>query len=231
MGRLALHSVRTIGTDVYDLLRQDILNLQRKPGEPIDSNQLAGELRVSRAPVRDALMRLRTEGLVHMLPQRGTYVSRISLQRVGEECFLRKSLELSVIPHFLKRSGPQAMAAFQKCIQEQKDALESGDYLWLQRCDDAFHGVLFLVANKAMCWNLIQSESGHYQRIRLLSLWQRDISSNVVDEHVAIMEAARQKDEAGLSLILRSHLSRLVDQERQLVEAYPHYFDDSAACL
>lgn len=230
MGRLTVKPARTISTGVYDILQEDILQLRRKPGESIDSNEIAADLSVSRAPVRDALIKLERDGLVDIFPQRGTYVSRINLKRVDEECFLRRSLELSVLPLFLKQCGSDALSQFSKCILLQKQALEDKDYVSLQEYDDAFHSVFFLAAHKELCWSLIQSASGHYKRIRLLSLWEHDISAGVVEEHEEILRTVRLCDEFALAELMCSHLSRLVVQEGLFREKHPDYFtDDSGA--
>jgi DNA-binding GntR family transcriptional regulator len=61
----------------YDLLRTEILDLTLPPGSPIDEVQLAERLSLSRTPIREALARLASEGLVDTLPNRSTIVSHI----------------------------------------------------------------------------------------------------------------------------------------------------------
>ena len=62
---------------VYEILRDDILNLVLPPGSPIDEIQLSERLSMSRTPIREALVRLAGEGLVTTLPNRSTVVSNI----------------------------------------------------------------------------------------------------------------------------------------------------------
>lgn len=222
-----LQPVQNIGTEVYTILRQEILLLRRKPGEPIDIKQIENDLQVSRAPVRDALIKLRGDGLVDVRPQRGTYVSRIDLSRVEEERFLRNSLELSVLPIFLKESSEAAFTKLSKCIRQQREAQENGDYAGMQKYDDAFHAVFFLTAKKEMCWNLIQAISGHYMRIRLISLLENDIADGVVAEHEKLLEAAMQGSAERLIELSQSHFSRLTMQEKSFVQKYPDYFSEN----
>lgn len=224
MQQSLMQSVQNISTNVYDILRRDILTFRRKPGEPIDMKQISNDLQVSRAPVRDALMKLRVDGLVDIFPQRGTYVSKIDLSRVEEERFLRKSLELSVLPLFLLESSSEAFSRLSRCIQRQREAIQKQDYTMLQEYDDAFHSVFFLTAKKEMCWNQILSISGHYMRIRLLSLLESDISEGVIAEHDALLETALARDQEKLIELSCSHFSRLNVQEKLLLEKYPEYF-------
>jgi DNA-binding GntR family transcriptional regulator len=62
---------------VYDILRDEIISLQLLPGSPIDENQLAERFEMSRTPIREALVRLGSDGLVTALPNRSTVVSNI----------------------------------------------------------------------------------------------------------------------------------------------------------
>lgn len=62
---------------VYDTLRDEILDLTLLPGKPIDENQLAERLQMSRTPIREALVRLAGDGLVTTLPNRSTVVAQI----------------------------------------------------------------------------------------------------------------------------------------------------------
>src|SRR5690606_26452642 len=62
---------------VYDLLRDEILDLKLAPGSPVDEVQLAERFKMSRTPIREALVRLAGEGLIETLPNRSTMVSNI----------------------------------------------------------------------------------------------------------------------------------------------------------
>ncbi len=62
---------------VYDVLRDEIIDLSLAPGSPIDENQLAERFSMSRTPIREALVRLASDGFVTTLPNRSTVVSNI----------------------------------------------------------------------------------------------------------------------------------------------------------
>src|ERR1044072_2785086 len=77
----------------YQTLRDAIVRVDIVPGQQLSENELAAQLGVSRTPVREALARLRDEQLVHVVPQLGTFVSRISPAAVGDAQFVREALE------------------------------------------------------------------------------------------------------------------------------------------
>lgn len=76
---------------VYDVVREDILQLRRRPGETLDEGSLEREFKVSRTPVREALIRLASEGLVQMMPNRGASVAYLDVSDVPQ---LFEALEL-----------------------------------------------------------------------------------------------------------------------------------------
>ena len=78
-------------------LREAIVSAKLKPGLRLSENELAGELGVSRTPVREALQRLRDERLVAIVPQLGTFVTLISPQAVADASFVREALECSAV--------------------------------------------------------------------------------------------------------------------------------------
>jgi GntR family transcriptional regulator, rspAB operon transcriptional repressor len=82
---------------VQSLLREAIISFELAPGEDIDKLAICQRLGVSRFPVSEALSRLQGEGLVEILPQRGTRVSRIRLADVRESMFIRSALEAEAV--------------------------------------------------------------------------------------------------------------------------------------
>ncbi len=82
---------------VYDDLRDKILNLSLKPGSPLSFSALSAQYNISVSPIRDALKRLSSEGLIEIKPQSGTLVSQINLEKVRDERFMRLYLELGAI--------------------------------------------------------------------------------------------------------------------------------------
>src|SRR5256884_7347403 len=82
---------------VQDVVRDAIVRLDLPPGTAIDKAALCTRLGVSRFPVSEALGRLAAEGLIEVLPQRGTRVARIRLAEVHQAMFIRRALEADAV--------------------------------------------------------------------------------------------------------------------------------------
>src|SRR5471030_2430341 len=77
---------------IYNLLRQEIINLNLAPGLNISEKDISEKFKVSRTPVREAFVRLSKEGLLNIYPQKGSFVSLIDLSSVEEARFMREHL-------------------------------------------------------------------------------------------------------------------------------------------
>jgi len=218
------HSSISIGDGVYYILRKNIITLNLKPGEPLNIKTISEKLNVSRTPVRDALIKLAKEGLVDVIPQKGTSVSKIDLKRVEEERFLRESLELRAIEMFIGIQKESDIARMRSILEIQKECAAKNDLLALQEYDDEFHKVFFTATEKETCWDIIQSMSGHYRRIRLISLWERPIIDKVIDQHERILDCVVKGDVQQALAVFKDHSSRIRDEEKELTEKYPEYF-------
>src|SRR6185503_12351375 len=87
----------SVTTSVTDTLRHAIVTLELKPGETLDKGAICERLGVSRFPVSEALARLQAEGLVDILPQRGSMVSLVRIADVREYMLIRKALESEAV--------------------------------------------------------------------------------------------------------------------------------------
>lgn len=214
----------TIGEGVYFSLRKNIVNLNLKPGEALNVKSIAEKLNVSRTPVRDAFIALEKEGLVDVFPQKGTSVSRIDLKRVDEEKFIRESLEEKAVALFMRDCGPAAISRLKSIIQLQRDCEKAKNYLDFLDCDDEFHGIIFIGAGKEMSWKIAQNMSGHYRRIRLMSLWGSGNLSRVVGQHERLLKSIEADDLESAIANLRGHITEIVSDERSLLREYPDFF-------
>jgi len=218
------HASISIGDGVYYSLRKNIITLNLKPGEPLNIKTISEKLNVSRTPVRDALIKLAKEGLVDVIPQKGTSVSKIDLKRVEEERFLRESLELRAIEIFIGIQKESDIARMRSVLEIQKECAAKNDLVALQEYDDEFHKVFFTATEKETCWDIIQSMSGHYSRIRLISLFERPIIDKVIDQHEKLLDCIIRHDVPEALSVFKDHSSRILDEEKELTGKYPEYF-------
>ena len=101
-------------------VREAIIELNFLPGEIIRKHDICNALGVSRSPVSEALAKLRNEGLVEVVPQSGTFVSRFSLQDIKEGAFLREAIELACIEILASNISEQQLIDLNRNLKLQK---------------------------------------------------------------------------------------------------------------
>ena len=216
---------KSIQTLVYEELKRNIMSMKLEPGQTMSTQEIATKLNVSRTPVREAFLRLQSEGLVEMIPQRETMVSKISLKRVEQEKFIRECLEMGVIRKFMDKSGCEVEENMADLIQLQKKCGEEKDFVGFLEADDQFHKVLFDVTGQEMAWETIASRNGHYNRLRILYVQRDTAMQESIEQHhkIATLLESGSREEAARAL--SSHVRRLDIDEAGLIAQYPDYFE------
>ena len=216
---------KSIQTLVYEELKRNIMSMKLEPGQTMSTQEIATKLNVSRTPVREAFLRLQSEGLVEMIPQRETMVSKISLKRVEQEKFIRECLEMGVIRKFMDKSGCEVEENMAELIQLQKKCGEEKDFVGFLEADDQFHKVLFDVTGQEMAWETIASRNGHYNRLRILYVQRDTAMQESIEQHhkIATLLESGSREEAARAL--SSHVRRLDIDEVGLIAQYPDYFE------
>ena len=119
--------VPSVEDAVYRALRSEIGRLEMAPGQRLRLEALAGRFQVSLTPVRHALRRLESEGLVESLPRRGSRVAPLSVEELEEIQALRLGLETFLARHGAEACTPDALAEMGAARREMERAFRAGD--------------------------------------------------------------------------------------------------------
>lgn len=209
---------------VYLQLRSAMMDLTLAPGAPLRIQELAGQLGVSRTPVREAFIRLRRDGLINILPQRETTVSLLDISRILQERFLRESLELHAAALLADSVRVGCLQTMNALIEAQILASLDGRFDDLYASDDAFHRLLFEENGQLLGWELMLQSCTHYHRVRLLSLRSRLSGESVIMDHQEMLRALESGQKQRLLDRLTFHLHRLDDNLPLLLKTFPQYF-------
>jgi len=88
------------GEDVFDKVLEDIVHLLLEPGMLISENKMGRDFQVSRSVIRSAFGRLRQMGFIDILPQRGSYVSKIDANYIEDLLFLQSAIEKEAVKKY-----------------------------------------------------------------------------------------------------------------------------------
>jgi DNA-binding GntR family transcriptional regulator len=219
---------RPAAGQILDFVREAIVSMELLPGQMISETALAQQFGVSRTPVREALIQLANIGFVEVLPQRGTYVSKFSMEKILQSRFIREALEVAVVTHLTNNVSDSLRAdVVDTCnvvISEQKLAASDDDVVAFQHLDDRFHQTLSGFTNFPHVSYLIDAEKAHMDRVRNLSLHISGQFDRVIAQHIAIVRAIESGDAAQSSAAMSLHLKDVFNVLDVIPQQHPEYF-------
>jgi len=214
----------SVTDNVYAVIRKNILQWKLKPGQRLSEKEISEYLEVSRTPVRESFIRLNSESLIDILPQRGSFISKIDLNDVEEGLFIRRSLETAVAELAVEILKEDAIKILEENLISQNTAITNKDPVEFHKFDEAFHRSIFMACGKEKTWNVMQSANTQYNRIRMLTLIDIDKFDSIHIEHENIVKAICSGSTAGVMKAVNEHLEHLYIEEEVLKKKYPEYF-------
>jgi DNA-binding GntR family transcriptional regulator len=196
----------TLREQVFEHLREEILSNRLKPGAELNELALSRELEVSRGPLREALGRLASEGLVKITPRRGAVVAELSDEEFVDAYQVREALETLAIRLAVPRMTPADLARLRELHEEMVRQVESGGVKEFFEANSAFHRLLVdLSGNQKLeeIYGLLMDQMGRYLE-RSLAL--RGTIKRSVAEHEAILEAVEAGDAERAARLLADHI-------------------------
>lgn len=209
---------------LYSLLKEEIIQLNLKPGLNISENEISEKFEVSRTPVREAFLRLSQEGLLSIYPQKGTFVSLIDLSLVEEARFLREHMERAVVKLACAEFPPEQSIALEMNLKLQEMYIQNQDYQKLFQADEGFHKIVFEGCNKRRIWETIHEMSSDFQRIRVLRLAANFNWDDIYLQHSKIAQAIKDKTPEIAEEAMKEHLTAVNFDKTELIQNYPTYF-------
>jgi DNA-binding GntR family transcriptional regulator len=209
-GRAAKLENLTLWQRVHEHLRQEILDNRLPPGSELNEVALSASLGVSRGPVREAIGRLASEGLVTVRPRRGAIVTALSAQEFLAAYQVREALETLAIRLAVPRLTPDDLDRLQALVDEMVayadgPDVEAGVDAFF-RANAAFHATFVDASENAMLQETMSRLLGQMGRYRMRSLALRGSLKRSTAEHKAILRAVRAGDADKAARLLGEHI-------------------------
>jgi DNA-binding GntR family transcriptional regulator len=123
----------------HDSIRQLIIGGELAMGEQLSEASLAAQLGISKTPVREALLRLRADGLIDIQPQRGTFVFSLTTRQVEEICAFREVIEITAVKLAMEAHRAELVKRLQSNVREMAMARKARNWRAIRQLDEAFH--------------------------------------------------------------------------------------------
>jgi len=199
----------------YQYLKKSILNLDFHPGEQLHIEDFTQKLEVSRTPIREAFLRLATEGLIDVRPRVGYFVSTITEQDIRDLFEVREIVETRAAKQAAEALTDEELEKLKALMQESEQAVKDRDFETYIENDVKFHDYLQKHVGNKRLLSVMDSLNDQTHRERVLSTRSRLNIEQTLVEHNRIVEALVIRDGNSASKYMSDHLQnvcqRLVD--------------------
>jgi len=207
---------------VFNKIREDILSGKYKENDELKEIAIGEELGVSRTPVREAFRQLELEGLIQIVPNKGAYVTGITMEDVKDIYMIRSKLEGLCAAWACEHITDEQLEEMEENIYLAKFHAERGHFEQMAELDSRFHELMYESCNSKMLEHLLRDFHQYVQRVRkkTLSTTERSLASN--QEHQKIMEAIKAKNASEAEKLATVHINNAYKNmvKNGLKEAY-----------
>jgi DNA-binding GntR family transcriptional regulator len=202
---------------VYGIIRDAIISLELLPGSAIIETELSKAIGTSVTPVREALRRLQSEGLVSSSYARRVHVSGVSISTIIDLYNVRVLLETWAVERSVPKIDEKDIEILVQNIRDAEIASEQNDIIEFTRKNVDFHRTLCNKCGNLYLLKLLDDISDQHFRVRI-AMAKRTIPiakqhcENALEEHWKILDAVRKRDAKQASLLVAKDISVLLNE-------------------
>jgi len=190
----------------HDSIRQLIVDGELAMGAQLSEATLAAQLGISKTPVREALLRLRVDGLIEIQPQRGTFVFSLTPRQVEEICAFREVVEVSAVKLAMDARRPELVKALQANVREMALARKMRNWKAIRQLDEAFHEAIVDRCDNAYLKQAHQLIASKIGALRARLPEQAEQVDHCQQNHAAILGLLRDGRVAATQRALALHI-------------------------
>ncbi|MEA5050200.1 MAG: GntR family transcriptional regulator [Oscillospiraceae bacterium] len=207
---------------VKRVLYDNIVSFHIAPGTRLEEADLCAKLKVSRTPIREAMLELAQLRLVDIYPQKGTYVSLLNTSLIEQGQYLRMTLE----PNLAAMTCESKNSAF---LQKQRENLVLLEYYGNKdidrslQLDQEFHRRFYYINNMEYLYEMTLSMTTHLNRMRRLCMMTQDLSVTI-KAHEEVLRAVEAGNPVITHAAMEDHLRYTLVDLQKVKQSYPEYF-------
>ena len=187
-------------------VRAEIISQKLKPGQPIREDELAVRFNVSRTPVREMLRRLEQEDLIHIIPNRGAFVSELTTEDIEEVLDIRMALEVPAAGSAALKMNERQVAELREISRQLDLAVKEQDSIISFEADSRLHNLILAAAGNNRAHRIINNLMGQIQRIRFISAYVPGRLNTTVGEQKRLIAALLKRQPQKAEKAMETHL-------------------------
>jgi DNA-binding GntR family transcriptional regulator len=197
--------------------------LDFRPGEQLHIEEFTEKLEVSRTPIREAFLRLATEGLVDVRPRVGYFVSDITEQDIRDLFEVREIVETRAASQAAEALTDKELEKLKALLRESEQAVKDGDYTTYINNDVKFHDYLQKHVNNQRLLSVMESLNDLTHRERVLSTRMNINIKCTLVEHGKIVEALVARDGKAAGEYMAEHLKNVCQRLVDFIKQNPNF--------
>ena len=186
--------ISSLPQDLFNRLRDDILQGKIAAGEKLTEQKICKEYQVSRTPVREAFQKLELDGLIDIIPNRGAFVVGLTKQDIGDMYELRKAYETIAVKWAIERITEEEMAQLEEAYDLMEFYTMKGDTTKMLQMNTNFHQRIYNATRNRMLQHVLTSYQVYTKNTKINEGYIMDYLEEVLAEHKAIFMAFKNKD-------------------------------------
>nr|WP_321983929.1 GntR family transcriptional regulator [uncultured Lichenicoccus sp.] len=188
------HATESLTTKVYNALRRDILACAIIPGQELSEGVLAARFKMSKTPVREALGKLRSEGLIKTYPRRGYQVASVTFRDLNELFEMRSLLEGRAAELANEKITPEKLDHLESLAHVVYDRAEKPSIMRFVQANRRFHEAIALASGNQRLHATVVQVLDELERFFHLGAQLRDVGLETSASHRKIVQALRKGD-------------------------------------
>jgi DNA-binding GntR family transcriptional regulator len=197
---------RSLGQDVFDYLKNAIIDQTIEPGSRLVESKIADMLGISRTPLREALHKLEKEDWIEKIPSGGFQVVTLTKDDIEQTFGIRSVLEAYAARLATENHKDKDLIPLEKKMKEFQDCLGNKDNDKLQKINTQFHDLLYDLSQSPKLIKMINQLRAQISRFRQIILKQDEFAHQSNEGHVKMMEAIRKRDGDTVEKLVREHI-------------------------
>jgi DNA-binding GntR family transcriptional regulator len=210
---------------VYESLKAAIITGELRPGDALDKVALAVKFGASRQPISIAIDRLAVDGLVDVVPQHGSFVSKLRAKPIAERFFIRRAIEGEFAAMAARSVTDDLLRRLDLNLQYQQVALQAGERAGFMQHDYQFHQIICEHNPVEEAVRILDRLEAYLGRIRFMQLPQSERPSQTIVEHSAIRDAIASGIPSQASDAMQAHINGVEKHFQEFVVARPDLFE------
>ena len=143
------------------VIRENIVNLELKPGSMISEKEIADELHLSRTPVHEAMQELSSTKIIEILPQKGSLVSLINMTLVEEAVFVRVTIESAITEMACQKATEEEVQKLEENVTLQEFYYSKNNRDKIMELDNKFHKMMYEITDKMLSYQMVRTVNVH----------------------------------------------------------------------